>query len=199
MSNNSIFALMPKAVADIKAVGKDHRNDHQKYRYKSIDDFMAALNPVLSKYGITLVPQFKHHRLEQLVKGVRATCTLRLSWFAPDGSCITTVHLGEGVDFGDKATNKAMAAALKYAILQTLCVPTEERKDSEADASVNPTVAGDLVVDWAAKFTRCRSLDKLQQLGAQAAEYFDANEIGPADEQRKKALAAYQRKEEMLK
>src|SRR5690606_17365453 len=43
-------------------------------------------------------------------------------------------------DYGDKAGFKAMAGALKYAILQTLCVPTEEtrgKQDPESDPSVD--------------------------------------------------------------
>ncbi len=39
--------------------------------------------------------------------------------------------LNEGMDSGDKASNKAMSAAHKYALLQVFCIPTEEPKDSE--------------------------------------------------------------------
>ena len=35
------------------------------------------------------------------------------------------------MDSGDKAANKAMSAAHKYALLQVFCIPTEEPKDSE--------------------------------------------------------------------
>ena len=37
------------------------------------------------------------------------------------------------MDSGDKATNKAMAAAFKYALFQTFCIPTEEMKDADAE------------------------------------------------------------------
>ena len=42
--------------------------------------------------------------------------------------------MGEGMDSGDKATNKAMSAAQKYAFFQVFCIPTEEPKDSELDS-----------------------------------------------------------------
>ena len=41
--------------------------------------------------------------------------------------------VGEGMDSGDKAANKAMAIAHKYALLQTFCIPTEEQKDPDAE------------------------------------------------------------------
>ena len=43
--------------------------------------------------------------------------------------------MGEAMDTGDKATNKAMSAAMKYALLQTFCIPTEEGgKDTEENS-----------------------------------------------------------------
>ena len=38
------------------------------------------------------------------------------------------------MDSGDKASNKAMAAAMKYAICQILCIPTEEIKDPDGES-----------------------------------------------------------------
>lgn len=37
------------------------------------------------------------------------------------------------MDSGDKATNKAMAIAFKYACFQIFCIPTEEMKDPDAE------------------------------------------------------------------
>ncbi len=52
---------------------------------------------------------------------------------AEDGSFVEFPVGGEAQDSGDKATNKAASAALKYAIMQTFLIPTAEVKDSEAD------------------------------------------------------------------
>ena len=43
------------------------------------------------------------------------------------------------MDSGDKATNKAMSAAYKYAALQTFCIPTEG--DNDADATTHEVKA----------------------------------------------------------
>ena len=37
------------------------------------------------------------------------------------------------MDSGDKATNKAMSIAFKYACFQTFCIPTEEMVDPDAE------------------------------------------------------------------
>ena len=58
---------------------------------------------------------------------------VQYTFHADDGSGVDVVTVGEGMDSGDKAANKAMSAAQKYAFLQTFCIPTEEQKDSEVD------------------------------------------------------------------
>ena len=37
------------------------------------------------------------------------------------------------MDSGDKATNKAMSVAFKYACFQVFCIPTEEMRDPDAE------------------------------------------------------------------
>ncbi len=53
------------------------------------------------------------------------------TFYAADGSSVRAVVVGEAMDSGDKSSNKAMSAALKYAMLQIFCVPVEQ---DDADA-----------------------------------------------------------------
>jgi hypothetical protein len=53
-----------------------------------------------------------------------------------DGSKHTVKTYGEAMDSGDKATNKAMSAAYKYAAFQTFCIPTEGDNDADAHTHV---------------------------------------------------------------
>ena len=46
------------------------------------------------------------------------------------------------MDSGDKATNKAMSIAYKYACFQVFCIPTEEMKDPDAETHEPVTGAG---------------------------------------------------------
>ena len=55
-------------------------------------------------------------------------------FYATDGSFVEAVTLGEGMDSGDKASNKAMAIAYKYALFQVFCIPTEEMTDPDGES-----------------------------------------------------------------
>lgn len=194
---SKIYTSMPALVADVGAVGKDHRNSAQNYAYRSVDDLMAALHPLLTKHRVTVIPRFSEHAMTELAKGVRVTLKLEMDWCAEDGSHVTTTHYGEGVDFGDKATNKAMAGAIKYAILQTLMVPTVELKDSEADSGVDKAAAaGEVKTDWVKRFRACKTKAALEKALEEAKAHF-ANK--PADDpDRAAALLEYNRKREVL-
>ena len=50
---------------------------------------------------------------------------------AEDGSKHTVKTFGEAMDTSDKATNKAMSAAYKYAALQAFAIPTEGDNDAD--------------------------------------------------------------------
>jgi predicted outer membrane protein len=56
-----------------------------------------------------------------------------------DGSSHTIKTYGEAMDSADKATNKAMSAAYKYAAIQSFCIPTEG--DHDADKTTHEVAA----------------------------------------------------------
>nr|MDQ3012540.1 ERF family protein [Acidobacteriota bacterium] len=70
------------------------------------------------------------------------TLAIAYTFYAPDGSNIRAVVVGEAMDSGDKSSNKAMSAALKYALLQIFCVPTEANEDADAQShEIKPKAA----------------------------------------------------------
>jgi len=137
-----IYELLPKITGEVGAVGKDGRNTQQGagYRFRKIDDVMGALQPLFAKYRVTCYPRVVKMEQEQVAVGSKGTRMFHVtSWIeyhfcAPDGSEIVATTLGEATDSGDKACNKAMAAAMKYALTQTFSIPTEEAKDTENDS-----------------------------------------------------------------
>jgi hypothetical protein len=59
---------------------------------------------------------------------------MEYDFFAEDGSKVTVGPIpAEGLDSGDKATNKALSAALKYALIQTFSVPTEDMAEADLE------------------------------------------------------------------
>ena len=133
-----IYELIGKAIGKIGAIGKDKINEQQKFRYRGIDQVYNALNPVMAELGIFFCPEVLDQKREERVtkNGTVLTYTLltmKYTAFAPDGSSVSMTVVGEGMDSGDKGSNKAMSVAMKYAMFQLFCIPTEERKDPDAD------------------------------------------------------------------
>jgi hypothetical protein len=58
---------------------------------------------------------------------------IQYRFYADYGSSVEAVVIGEGMDSGDKASNKAMSIAHKYAFFQVFCIPTEEVAASDPD------------------------------------------------------------------
>ena len=134
---------MAGVMNDMVAIAKDKRNQQQGFNYRGIDDAYNALQPLLAKNGIFNTPEVLEKWREERTnaKGtVLAFTVLRMKYtfYAEDGSSVSCVVEGEGMDSGDKSSNKAMAIAHKYALIQTFCVPTEL---DDPDAQVHEVVA----------------------------------------------------------
>jgi hypothetical protein len=122
-------------IQDIGAVEKDQVNSHQKYKFRGIDQAMAALQPLLVKHNVVLAPTYSEFTNLPLEKGSFVSVKLSLRLISTqDGSGMLVETYGTGTDFGDKALYKAMSGAFKYAVFQTFCIPTEEAKDPEVDS-----------------------------------------------------------------
>jgi hypothetical protein len=141
-----IYSAILGVMADVGAIGKDKKNQQQGFKYRGIDDVMNALQPAMVKNGVFVAPTIIDQRREerQTSKGgnlIYSVVTIKYTFYAKDGSSVDVTVIGEGMDSGDKATNKAMSIAFKYACFQLFCIPTEEMKDPDADTpppSKNP-------------------------------------------------------------
>lgn len=134
----NIFESISAVMGEIGAIGKNSRNQQQGFMFRGIDAVMNAINPALTKYKVFIVPEILEQTREErtTAKGgllIYSICKIKYTFYAEDGSSVTAVVIGEGMDSGDKATNKAMSIAFKYACFQVFCIPTEEMKDPDAD------------------------------------------------------------------
>lgn len=134
----NIFETINAVMEEIGAVGKNSRNEKQKYMYRGIDDVMNALNPAFTKHKLFMVPEVVSQKREERQTAneknlIYSVLSVKYTFYAEDGSSIYTIVPGEGMDSGDKASNKAMSAAFKYACFQTFCIPTEEMQDPDAE------------------------------------------------------------------
>lgn len=134
----NIYESIAAVMADIGAVGKDSKNQQQGFMFRGIDAVMNALAPALIKHKVFVVPEILEQTREerQNAKGttlIYSICKIKYTFYAEDGSSVYSTVIGEGMDTGDKATNKAMSIGFKYACFQTFCIPTEEMVDPDAE------------------------------------------------------------------
>lgn len=106
-------------------------------KFRGIDDVYNALAPLLAEYRLTVMPRMiARDSVERTSKSGSAlfyvTVEAEFDFVsADDGSLHTVRTFGEAMDSSDKATNKAMSAAYKYAAFMTFCIPTEGEADHE--------------------------------------------------------------------
>ena len=131
-----IYSKICEVMSAVGAIGKNKKNTGQGYKFRGIDDMFNALHEHFVNAGIFAVPRVLNMTREerQTPKGGTLLYTIlevEYSIYAADGSSVVCVTTGEAMDSGDKSCNKAMSAALKYALMQIFCIPTEEKLDTE--------------------------------------------------------------------
>lgn len=120
-------------------ISKDSENTFDRYKFRGIDAVYNALSPLLAKHGLCVLPRIIERDCQERVSKnggpmFYVTVTAEFDFVASaDGSKHTVRTYGEAMDRGDKATNKAMSAAYKYAAFMAFAIPTEG--DNDADAS----------------------------------------------------------------
>lgn len=148
-----VYAAISKVMADIGKAGisKGRKNEQQGYKFRGIDDVYNALSGFLSSAGLCILPRvLKREVTERTTQkgGVIFYVVLDVEFdlvCAEDGSRHTVSTVGEAMDTGDKATNKAMSAAYKYACMEVFCIPTEG--DNDADSTTHEVAAAEVPED----------------------------------------------------
>lgn len=147
MEGTAVYNSIASVQAEMAAIGitKDKKNTQQGYNFRGIDDVYNALAPLLAKHKLCIIPFVLHREvIERTTKsgGVLFYVVVECEFHfvsAVDGSKHIAKTYGEAMDSGDKATNKAMSAAYKYAAFQTFCIPVDVvDADSETHNDIKP-------------------------------------------------------------
>lgn len=155
---SQIYKKMSDVMKEIGGIGKDQKNDAQGFKFRGIDQFVNALYPALTKHGVFMTPAAtsEWHELKDVTRsngkaGVdkHVHIQMKYTFWAEDGSSVVVGPIpAEGLDSGDKATNKALSAALKYALIQTFSIPTVDMEEADKTSPEIGTTAGkDVKVD----------------------------------------------------
>lgn len=123
-------------------IGKSRENKTQGFKFRGIDETLNALAPVLSANGLVVLPRMMTRQIterESRNGGVLFSVVVEAEFdfvSAEDGTTHTVRTFGEAMDSGDKATNKAMSIAYKYAAFLAFCIPVEGMA-ADADETVH--------------------------------------------------------------
>jgi hypothetical protein len=139
MSAPSVYAAINAVSAELaeQGIAKSHVNDVDDYRYRSIDDLLDRLAPLLARHRLCVLPRVKERSLVERQDDAQRSLfhvSLKAAFVlasVDDGSSHVVTAYGEALDASDKATAKAMSAAYKSAMIQTFCIPVAGSEDAD--------------------------------------------------------------------
>lgn len=134
---DKLMEALVKARKKIGAVTKSGRNEHDRYNYAKLEDYVKATDESLLESGLSVITST--HELREggnrttkggaVMNAVYVCLSLRLCHVS--GQWIEVEQWGEGEDRSDKATYKAVTGARKYGIANLLGLFTTD--DAEND------------------------------------------------------------------
>ena len=142
--SRSIYSRMVAIIEELPAIGKTQKNVQQNFMFRGHDDVMNALNPLLAKHGVFIVPDVRERIQSERTTSRGATMYevnlhVAFTFYGLGGDSFTGSGWGEGTDMGDKATSKAMTMAFKYVVGQAFALATEEMSDPDAGSAEETT------------------------------------------------------------
>lgn len=134
----SIYAAFSAAMEEVQAVRKEGFNESQRYNFRGIDQVVNAVGPIFRKHHIIPMPHSCAASFRDVLTSTgkptrEVTVSATYRFYGPAGDFIEAVVPGESLDSGDKGTAKAMSVAYRIVLLQSLCIPTDD-KDPDADS-----------------------------------------------------------------
>lgn len=206
-----VYAAIVKVMTEIgrSGIAKGRKNAQQGYTFRGIDDVYNELNALLSAAQLVILPCVQSRIVterETKAGGVLFYVVLEVGFTfvsAEDGSTAYVQAYGEAMDSGDKATNKAMSAAYKYACMEVFCIPTEGTPDADAEThevTVIPQIPVDvkIVLDDSAKVGLTQVKEQWALLNKETRELITVNH-GPYWAKIKKDAAAADARKEAAK
>ena len=213
MEAPQVYSAIAGVAADLAELGvpKRHTNKVDGFDYRSIDDILTALAPLLPKHRLCVLPKALERHVDSGFSGSGSVThvAVRVAYelaSAKDGSSHVIEVFGEASDQADKATAKAMSASFKTAMIQAFCIPVVGA--DEPDAATAPvrvkTHPPEPVQGWrpwsldiidivsvceaeqALEMVQERNRDMLKALSRERPELYD--EVGRAFTARREAL-----------
>ena len=142
----NVFEALSAVMNEVQGVGKKDRNSAQGFNFRGIDAVVNAVGPALRKHGVIVVPRVEEYAYDSVEVGKNRTpmghvqVLVDYVFYGPEGDSLQTRVIGEAMDSGDKAVAKAMSVAFRIALLQALCLPTDEPDPDHSSYERSPVV-----------------------------------------------------------
>lgn len=136
----NLYQKLSAITGEIGSIAKGGQNSEQHYSFIEYAAVAGALRTLFAKYHVMCLPNMGERHAEHFTSsyGKQATATTITFVFTfvnsdkPDETHAIT-WVGEAIDYGDKGTNKAATAALKYCLMRTFNV--SEKGDEDPDSA----------------------------------------------------------------
>ncbi len=125
----NLFQKLLSARQEVGYLQKDGKVEFGSTKYKAITDekVMTTVRPILDKYGIVL--SIENIQMSRTGTLTEAVITWRFTNAEDPQDFLLVQSAGQGADTQDKGAGKAMTYSRKYALLNTLLIPTGEDPD----------------------------------------------------------------------
>ena len=173
-----VYKAINAIQADLAKTGISKDKRGPGFNFRGIDDVYQALAPLLASHHLCILPRMISRVCDERQSksgGALFYVTVEAEFdfvSSSDGSKHTIRTFGEAMDSSDKATNKAMSAAYKYAAFMSFAIPTEG--DNDADATGH-----EVAINYIAAINTATNIDALKKHFA-AAWKITAKEGHPA-------------------
>jgi len=126
-----VFKSMGAVQKDLSTmgIGKNGRNERQRFDFRQIDDIYNVLGPLLAKHDLLIIPNTLKSECKTLTSAngspvYYARVKNEYNFISTkDGSEYKASYTGEAMDSYDKGLNKANTACLKYFLFHAFQIP----------------------------------------------------------------------------
>lgn len=140
-TKTTVFKALNAVMNDVQSIAKDRKvtEGPAKFNFRGVDDVVNAVGPRLREHGVLIIPS-RIISLEteryQTKSGSHMHATiieLEFEVYGPEGDCLPKpiAAAGQAADSGDKSVSKASSVAYRNALLQALCIPTDQPDPDE--------------------------------------------------------------------
>jgi ERF superfamily. len=193
-------AVVTSMLAVTRALGelgiaKKRENTQQHFKFRGVDDVMAALSPLLVENNLIVLPEALSHTFSTYPTkngtGYRSVVLVQLTFeSAVDGSQRVMKMYGEGGDSADKSTGKAQSYAFKDAILKAFSVPVAGNPEDRDPDYTSPEGADESPAPSERKAAPRAPAQQTKQSQGPESIAEALTRLIPANEEKRKALEA---------